>query len=53
MGLFDIFKRKRIGFRRIRNMEMKFLYECPQCSKEKAMCLEIRLKEGDRIIKRS
>jgi len=45
MGLFDIFKRKRTGYRRVRNMEMKFLYECPQCSKEKAMQLEIPLVE--------
>jgi len=50
MGLFDIFKRKRIGYRRARNMEMKFLYECPQCSKGKTIYFEIPLVEDDKHI---
>ena len=50
MGLFDIFKRKRTGYRRTWNMEMKFLYECPQYSKEKAICFEIPLVEDDKHI---
>ena len=29
---------------------MKFLYECSQCSKEKAMCFEIPLVEDDKHI---
>lgn len=50
MGFFDIFKSKRTGYRRTRNMEMKFLYECPQCSKEKAIHFEIPLVEDDKHI---
>ena len=50
MGLFDIFKRKRSGYRQTRDMEMKFLYECPQCSKEEAICWEIPLVEDDKHI---
>ncbi|MCK4245228.1 MAG: hypothetical protein KAX20_06335, partial [Candidatus Omnitrophica bacterium] len=29
---------------------MKFLYECPQCSKEDAICFEIPLVEDDKHI---
>jgi len=50
MGLFDMFKRKRSGYRRTRDMEMKFLFECSRCSKEKAMCFEIPLVEDDKHI---
>lgn len=50
MGFFDVFKRKQAGFRRTRNMEMEFLYECPQCAREKAICFEIPLVEDDKHI---
>jgi len=50
MGLFDVFKRKQARFTRTRNMEMKFVYECSQCSREKAVCLEISLVENDKCI---
>jgi len=50
MGFFDAFKSKRTRYRRTKNMEMKFLYECPQCSKEKAICFEIPLVEDGKHI---
>jgi len=50
MGFFDIFKRKQAGFMRTRNMVMEFLYECSQCFREKAMCLEISLVQDDKHI---
>mgnify|MGYP006910668735 CR=1 FL=1 len=50
MGLFDSHKRKSVGYRRTRNMEMKFLYECPRCSKEKAIHFEIPLVEDEHNI---
>ena len=50
MGLFDSFKRKHAGFIRTRNVEMEFAYECPQCFREKTMCLEIPLVEDDKHI---
>jgi tetratricopeptide (TPR) repeat protein len=31
-------------------MEMKFLFECPRCSKEKAMCFEIPLVADDKYV---
>lgn len=50
MGLFDIFKRKRAEFRQTRNMELKFLYECHQCSEGGTMRFEIPLVEDDKHI---
>jgi len=45
MGFFNIFKRKPTDLRPTRSMEMKLLYECPQCSKEKAMRFKVSLAE--------
>jgi tetratricopeptide (TPR) repeat protein len=41
---------KQSGYRGTRNMEMQFLFECPRCSKEKAICYEIPLVEDDKHI---
>ena len=41
---------KQPGYRRTRDMEMKFLFECPRCSKEKAICFGIPLVEDDKYV---
>jgi len=38
------------GHRRTRDMEMKFLFQCPRCAKEKAIHYEVPLIEDDKYV---
>ena len=50
MGFLDMFRRKQSGPGPTRNVQLRFLFECSRCCREKAMCFEIPLVDDQKGI---